>query len=73
MIKYFFTGTPFEFQIFSNAKPAWFITLNDYYDEDTYLNSIGIGKYTICWKLPSQKMIDKVIAENEAMVIDKSE
>ena len=73
MIKYFFTGTPFEFQIFSNAKPAWFISLNDYYDEDTYLNSIGIGKYTICWKLPPQKMIDKVIAENEAMVIDKSE
>ena len=73
MIKYFFVGTPFEFQIFSNAKPAWFIILNDYYDEDTYLNSIGIGKYTICWKLPSQKMIDKVIAENEVMVVDKSE
>ena len=73
MIKYFFVGTPFEFQIFSNAKPAWFITLNDYYEEDTYLNSIGIGKYTICWKLPSQKMIDKVIVENEVMVVDKSE
>ena len=73
MIKYFFTDTPFEFQIFSNEKPAWFITLNDYYDEDTYLNSIGFGKYTICWRLPSQKMIDKIIAENEAMVIDKSE
>ena len=73
MIKYFFTGTPFEFQIFSNAKPSWFISLNDYYDEDTYLNSIGIWKYTICWRLPPQKMIDKVIAENEAMIIDKLE
>jgi hypothetical protein len=73
MIKYFFTGTPFEFQIFSNAKPSWFISLNDYYDEDTYLNSIGIGKYTICWRLPPQKMIDKVIAENQAMGIDTSE
>ena len=71
MIKYFFTDTPFEFQIFSNAKPTWFIILNDYHDEGTYLNSIGIGKYTICWRLPSQKMIDKVIAENEAMTIDK--
>jgi hypothetical protein len=73
MIKYFFVDTPFELQIFSNEKPAWFINLNDYYDEDTYLNSIGIGKYTICWKLPSQKMINKVIAENEAMGIDTSE
>ena len=73
MTKYFFTGTPFEFQIFSNEKPFWFISLNDYYDEDTYLNSIGIGKYTICWGLPSQEMIDKFIAENEAMLIDKSE
>lgn len=53
MIKYFFVDTPFECQIFSNEKPMWFIELNHYYDANTYLNSIGFGKYTFCWGLPS--------------------
>ena len=65
MVKYFFAGTPFEFQIFSNEKPLWCVKLNHFYEADAYLNIIGVGKYTICWGLPSQKRIDKVIAENE--------
>ena len=63
MVKYFFADTPFEFQISSNEKPLWFVGLNQYYDAHTYLNSIGIGKYTICWGLPSQKRIDKELIE----------
>ena len=75
MIKYFFADTPFECQISSNERPMWFIQLNYYYDAETYLNSIGFGKYTFCRGLPSQKMIDKVIAENERnfhLTVDKN-
>lgn len=54
MVKWFFIGTPFECQIFTQDKSQWWFPEKYYFDIETYMWSIGLGKYCFCWGLPKE-------------------
>jgi len=49
MIRYFFENTPFEFYIFTNDWPIWYLPIKKDCKIGDYKKSAGLGKITICW------------------------
>lgn len=48
MVKNFFSGTPWEFQIYTNEKPIFYYD-NSIQEPGVFTNCLMCGWITICW------------------------